>query len=245
MSTPPVLRITLGLVALFATTSLAHADPDALWNIVHGKCVIATAPCVSVNAGEHYALLKDQRGVAQHLLIPTDKITGIESPALLDDKTPNFFADAWNEHNQVDAKLPHPLPRDAISLAVNAQNARSQNQLHIHIDCLSVQSHDALAKVADQVGSTWAPLPVEIAGHHFKAEKVEGAALGSYNPFLALAKSLKDPTTEMGKYNLVVVGANFATGPGFIVLSDEAPGMTGGFAGGEDVQDHACAIDPA
>lgn len=244
MTTRPISKITAGLLALFASSSLAHADPDALWNIVHGKCVVATAPCVSVNAGEHYALLKDQRGVAQHLLIPTDKITGIESPALLDEKTPNFFADAWTEQKAVDAKLPHPLPRDAVSLAVNAQNARSQNQLHIHIDCLSVQSHDALAKVANQVGSSWAPLPVEIAGHHFKAEKVEGETLGSYNPFLALAKILKDPSTEMAKQNLVVVGAQFSNGPGFIILTDEAPAVTGGFGGGEDVQDHACAIDP-
>ncbi len=240
-----VSRIALGLLALFATTSLAHADPDALWKIVHGKCVVATAPCVSVNTAEHYALLKDQRGVAQHLLIPTDKIAGIESPALLEANTPNFFADAWAEHSQVDAKLPHPLPRNAISLAVNAQNARSQNQLHIHIDCLSVESRDALAKVADQVGTTWAPLPVEIAGHHFKAERVDGAELGRYNPFLALAKTLKDPATEMGKQNLVVVGATFTTGPGFIILTDEAPAVVGGYGGGEDVQDHACNVDPA
>lgn len=234
-------KFAIGVVAMLAASTVAHADSDALWNIVHNKCVVATKPCTVVNTAEHYALLKDLRGVAQHLLIPTDKITGIESPALLDPNTPNFFNDAWKEQTEVDAKLPHPLPRDEVSLAVNAQNARSQNQLHIHIDCLSVESHKALLKVADQLGTTWQPLPVEIAGHHFKAEKVEGETLGSYNPFLELAKTLKDPATDMAKQNLVVVGANFSNGPGFIVLTDEAAPLHGG----EDVQDHTCAIDPA
>ncbi|WP_234893578.1 CDP-diacylglycerol diphosphatase [Agrobacterium vitis] len=237
--------LALGLIGFIATASLAHANPDALWKIVHDQCVVATAPCVRVNSGEHYALLKDQRGVAQHLLIPTDKITGIESPALLDAKTPNFFADAWNERAAVNAKLPHPLSRDALSLAVNAQDARSQNQLHIHVDCLSPDAHALLTKMANDIGTEWAPLPAEVAGHQFIAMKVEGDTLAGYNPFLVLAKTLKDPSTEMASHNLVVVGASFASGPGFIILTDVAPAAIVGFSGGEDVQDHSCQIDPA
>ncbi|MCM2291344.1 CDP-diacylglycerol diphosphatase [Allorhizobium sp. BGMRC 0089] len=233
----------LACLALVTAAPLAHADPDALWKIVHNKCVVNTAPCVSVNKEQHYALLKDLRGVAQHLLIPTDKITGIEDKALLDPQTPNFFADAWTEQKAVDSKLPHPLPRDEVSLAVNAENARSQNQLHIHIDCLSVDAHKELTKVADEVKPEWAPLPVEVAGHHFIAEKVMGETLGSYKPFIELAKTLKDPATEMAKRNLVVVGANFKEGPGFIVLTDTSFLTATGMAGGEDVQDHSCAID--
>ncbi|MCF1469171.1 CDP-diacylglycerol diphosphatase [Agrobacterium vitis] len=245
MTSRPLFSITLGLIGLLAASAIAHADPDALWKIVHDKCVVATAPCVRVNSGEHYALLKDQRGVAQHLLIPTDRITGIESPALLDDKTPNFFADAWSERAAVNARLPHPLPRDAVSLAVNAQDARSQNQLHIHIDCLSPDAHAVLTKIANDIGTGWAPLPVAVAGHQFIAMKVEGDTLAGYNPFLALAKTLKDPSTEMASHNLVVVGASFASGPGFIILTDVAPAAIVGFSGGEDVQDHSCQIDPA
>ncbi|MCF1434836.1 CDP-diacylglycerol diphosphatase [Agrobacterium vitis] len=244
MTSRPLSSLALGLIGLLAASAIAHADPDALWKIVHDKCVVATAPCVSVNAGEHYALLKDQRGVAQHLLIPTDKITGIESPALLDAKTPNFFADAWNERAAVNAKLPHPLARDMLSLAVNAQNARSQNQLHIHIDCLSPDAHALLTKMAYDIGTDWASLPVAVAGHHFIAMKVESDTLAGYNPFLALAKILKDPSTEMASHNLVVVGASFASGPGFMILTDVVPAATIGFSGGEDVQDHSCRIDP-
>jgi CDP-diacylglycerol pyrophosphatase len=183
-------------------------------------------------------MLKDLRGVAQFLLIPTDKITGIESAALLDPATHNFFADAWAEQGDVDARLPHALPRDGLSLAVNAQQARSQNQLHIHVDCLSADARATLKTDADKIGADWSPLPDAIAGHKFVAMRVNGETLGDFNPFLALAKTLKDPTKEMGDHNLVVVGASFADGPGFIVLTDVA--TTG--MGGEDVQDHSCAI---
>jgi len=216
----------------------AFADSDVLWKIVHDKCVVQTAPCLSVNAAEHYAMLKDLRGVAQVLLIPTDKITGMESAVLLDPATHNYFADAWAEQGDVDARLPHALPRDGLSLAVNAQQARSQNQLHIHVDCLSADARAALKTDADKIGTDWAPLPDTIAGHKFTAVRVKGETLGDFNPFLALARTLQDPAKEMGDHNLVVVGANFADGPGFIVLTDiAAPGM-----GGEDVQDHSCAI---
>ena len=134
--------------------------------------------------------------------------------------------------------MPHALPRDGLSLAVNAQQARSQNQLHIHVDCLSADARATLKTDADKIGADWSPLPDAIAGHKFVAMRVNGETLGDFNPFLALAKTLKDPTKEMGDHNLVVVGASFADGPGFIVLTD---GATTGM-GGEDVQDHSCAI---
>jgi CDP-diacylglycerol pyrophosphatase len=235
-----IARMTALAIAFLALLSApAFADPDVLWKIVHDKCSVQTAPCLSVSTVEHYAMLKDLRGVAQYLLIPTDKITGIESPALLDPATHNFFADAWAEQGDVDAKLPHAIPRDGVSLAVNALPARSQNQLHIHIDCLSADAQAALKADADRIGTDWAALPDSIAGHQFIALRVNGETLGDFNPFMALAKTLKDPTTEMGDHNLAVVGANFADGPGFIVLTDIA--QLG--KGGEDVQDHSCAID--
>ncbi len=74
------------------------------------------------------------------------------------------------------------MHRDELSLAVNAQSARTQNQLHIHIDCLSTKAHDELASVLDEIKPEWAPLPVEIDGHHFMAERVMGETLGNYNP---------------------------------------------------------------
>jgi CDP-diacylglycerol pyrophosphatase len=235
------------VVVLMTVAQGLAANPDALWTIVHGKCEVSVAPCALVDNTGEFALLKDLNGVAQFLLIPTIKITGIEDPALLNPETPNFFADAWAHRDVMEAKLPHTIPRDSISLALNAQTARSQNQLHIHIDCLSAAARDALKVAAKSVGPTWAPLDVAVAGHHFTARRVDGEGLSDFNPFRAIAATLKDPAADMARRNVVVVGADFAgdagaTVPGFIVLTDEAPAIPMGFGGGEEVQDHTCAI---
>ena len=75
-------------VVLIALAGAAHAaDPDALWKIVHNRCVPNQAqnhdpkPCAEVTLD--VAVLKDLVGVAQYLLIPTAQIAGMESPALL------------------------------------------------------------------------------------------------------------------------------------------------------------------
>ena len=86
-----VLRVTASLLAILgpvACTPVAAADPNALWNIVNGQCVPDQsnngdpAPCalVDLDGGEPrgYAVLKDLVGATQFLLIPTERVTGIE-----------------------------------------------------------------------------------------------------------------------------------------------------------------------
>ncbi len=90
-------------IAYFVHAAVAQADPNALWNIVHGQCVPNEQqhgdpkPCAEVNLGSGlaggYAVLKDIRGATQYLLIPTQPISGIESRALLAPHAANYFAD--------------------------------------------------------------------------------------------------------------------------------------------------------
>ncbi len=76
-------------------------NSDALWQIVSEKCLPhqqsggEPAPCQRVDQRHRYAMLKDMHGPLQYLLIPLDRITGIESPRLLQSATPNYFALAW------------------------------------------------------------------------------------------------------------------------------------------------------
>jgi CDP-diacylglycerol pyrophosphatase len=42
--------------------------------------------------------------------------------------------------------LGHQTPRDTISLALNSEFGRSQNRLHIHIDCVGADVRTALHK---------------------------------------------------------------------------------------------------
>jgi CDP-diacylglycerol pyrophosphatase len=206
-----------------------HADPK---------------PCASVDLKDGYVILKDIRGRTQHLLIPTDRVTGIESPYLLTSGAPNYFGYAWDERGYVERAAGRALPRSAISLAINSAKTRSQNQLHIHMDCIRTDVHQLLGRDLARIGDRWVPLsdPL-VGGHHYRAMRVVADTLKGANPFLLLADGVPGARADMGKENLVVVGAEFAAGePGFIILNNDVDPSTGDAAGGEELQDHDCAI---
>ena len=262
MAVPATLRrlmfqMCVGLllcgVLVLIGAAAGQADPNALWNIVHNKCVPDEQqngkpdPCVAVNLGggeqAGYAVLKDLVGATQFLLIPTARVTGIESPAVLAPNAPNYFAVAWESRTYVDKMLNRTMPRDDISLAVNSISGRSQNQLHIHIDCVRTDVRDALHKYEATVRDHWAPFPVPLVGHRYLAMSVEGETLGQANPFKLLAEGRAVARADMGDQTLVVVGATLSNGhAGFIVLDDRADPARADKGSGEELQDHSCAV---
>ena len=246
----------LGLLFLATPAHLLEApayaaNPHALWQIVHQRCVPdeqanhRPAPCAVVDEAKGYAVLKDIVGREQFLLIPTVRTGGIEAPALLAAGAPNYFADAWAQVPLVEARLGHALPREDMSLAINSAYGRSQDQLHIHIDCISPAVHDALAAELDSIGTDWTALRTPLAGHHYRAMRIAGDQLGDANPFHLLARSLPDAARQMGRHTLVLVGARLpppSPGPGFILLDDHLDLLRLDRASGEELQDHGCAI---
>jgi len=229
--------------------AVAHADPNALWDIVSGQCVPDQwqhgdpAPCASVEPD--WAVLKDLVGPRQFLLIPTARVTGIESPELLAPDAPNYFAAAWRARSFVDERAGFTLPRDWVSLAINSEDARTQNQLHIHVDCIRLDVLDALARHAGDVGPSWAPFPVPLAGHRYSAMSVDGENLDAVNPFQLLADGIPGAREDMGSQTVVVAGAYLSGGrPGFVILADHVDVAAGDTAGGEALQDHASCPRP-
>lgn len=235
------------LVALFAAPTMA-ADPDALWKIVHGLCTpdeAAThnpAPCLAVDLDKGYAVLKDRNGATQLLVIPTTRVTGIESPAVLAPASPNYWQSAWQARKLVEKLAHQTIPRDDLALAVNSVDGRSQDQLHIHVDCLRPGVRDALRRGEAQIGPQWSDFDTELAGHRYRVMRLNGAELGQRNPFKLLAD---DPAarTDMGLETLVVAGMTFADGaPGFVLLSDRADPAANDPGSGETLLDHDCKI---
>ncbi len=254
-------RRSLGTLIILAAASVWLAvavgpnllgNGGALWAIVHGACVPherrgqGPAPCslVDLQGGveKGYAILKDLRGRAQFLLIPTARITGIESPVLLRPGTTNYFAKAWRARTFVEGRLGHPLDRRDVSLAVNARLRRSQGQLHIHIDCVRLDVRDALRRLAPTIGDRWAPLPERLVGRPFRAMRVLGDDLDAADPFDLLARD-GDARAAMGEHSLAVVGAEFPGGkPGFVLLDGLVTSRFGRAANGEILQDHTCGL---
>lgn len=242
-----------GLVLLAGATALAAntigaraADPNALWNIVHGRCVPdqtahnEPAPCAHVDLGGGFAVLKDIVGATQYLLIPTARVTGIEDPQILAADAPNYWLAAWEARRYVEQRAPAPLAHDDILLAINSEWARSQNQLHIHVDCVRADVRDALRAASPGIGPAWTP--IRLADQDFAVRRLEADALPTTNIFALVAQQLADGE-KLDSETIVLAAAINPDGSdgGFNVLMGRAG--TGGSRGhGEDLQDHTCAV---
>jgi len=231
---------------LVVIASPAHADRMALWTIVHDQCVPhlsageAPKPCDEVDLSAGVAYLKDLNGVAQMLAIPTNRVTGIEDPALLAPDAPNYFATAWNARRDVEAHLGRPLAREAVAITINSMFSRSQDQLHLHVDCLDKSVAAALAEDQASIDAKWLVMTTALNGRRYWARRADSAGLADISPFKSIADEIPGAREEMGLWSLAAVGASFAGKPGFILLADHAELTAGGHA--EDIQDHACAI---
>jgi CDP-diacylglycerol pyrophosphatase len=243
--------VALVVAAGGATVADAMADPNALWTIVHDQCVpdqeasSDPAPCALLDLGggerRGYAVLKDLVGATQFLLIPTERISGIERPALLEPDATNYFAAAWHASSFVDERAGVDIPRDWMSLAINSAVARSQNQFHIHIDCVRADTRESVSRNIVHVGPDWTPFPEPLRGHTYRAMTVPGDDLGAIDPVKLLAGRVDD----MGLETLVVVGAYLGDGqPGFVLLASQADPARGNPGAGEELQDHTTCPPP-
>lgn len=235
------------LTALCAAGIAARAsDPSALWHIVHGQCVPDQrqhhdpAPCAAVSVDKGYAVLKDLRGAYQFLLIPTARVSGIGDPAVLAPDAPNYWQAAWNARRFLAQRVGHAVPRDVLSLAINSSVGRTQDQLHIHVDCVRPDVRAALRQHQAAIGLHWAPFPVPLAGHRYRAMRIDQPELGGINPFRLLARSV--PERDMRWHTLVLVVTSLGGRPNFVLLDDRADLLAGDLASGEQLQDHGCAL---
>lgn len=238
---------------LLSSPAARAYDPNAIWKIVHDKCVPNQEdhgdpkPCAEVDlkngVARGYAVLKDLHGATQYLLIPTQRIVGIESPELLAPDAANYFADAWDARGFVEKALGRALPIDVLGLAVNSKLARTQNQLHIHIDCIRPDVHAALDKLRGSIGDSWAPLAEPVGGYPYWAMRVTRPTLADQNPFKLLVHGVPGAGADMQLRTLVVVGMRFdGDAPGFVILQDRADLVHLNFGAGARLLDHDCAL---
>lgn len=241
---------SLLLLSLAGLAGCASAPPpahsDALWRVIQRDCRNPQGPqgsCLQVDeaADRRDVLVKDAHGDYQFLLMPLDKVSGIESPALYRRGVPNYFAAAWQARVHSERALGQTLPREVASLALNSPHGRSQHQLHIHVDCLRADVLQALDAQAGALGPQWAPLPVPLRGHAYQARVLPGPELTA-NPLNLLAYGLSG-VAEAGQWSLLVSGRQDVQGtPGFVLLATRVDPASGNEASAEELQDHACSV---
>jgi CDP-diacylglycerol pyrophosphatase len=240
-----VWAAVLTIIAGPGRSVAAHIDDNALWQIVHGLCVVdeqklhLPAPCavVDIKDGEAdgFAILKDLIGKTQFLLIPTRRLAGIEDPLIGTDAVPNYWRDAWTARQLVSQNAGKELPREDIGMAINGAGARTQDQLHIHVDCVRADVRAALQAAAPGIGEKWADF--QLLGHLYRARRIMGDNPAP-DPFRLLAG---DPRlAPLRDDALAVIGVSFPGGaPGFVLLAQQAPG---GKTHPETLLDHKCAV---
>jgi CDP-diacylglycerol pyrophosphatase len=236
------------LAAILLATPACGSDPGALRRIVQEQCLVHwaqrhdPAPCERVELGDPpsedsgYALLADRKGGAHLLLIPTRRITGIESVDLGLPAAPNYLSAAWRARERLEAAVGHALPRNAVGLAVNPVHARTQDQLHIHIECVRPDVLQTLAQQAGQFSSGWRS--VRVGAYNLEAREIAGETLDAENLFKLLNEHILEEHGVIGEYTLVVAGTQSASGAGFIVLTSRS-------MAGELLLDSTCAAAPA
>ncbi|WP_413530026.1 CDP-diacylglycerol diphosphatase [Rahnella inusitata] len=248
-------RLILPLLLLLIVIAAAlwyfwphSSNPNALWNIISQKCLPnqrsngKPAPCAQVDEQQGFVVLKDMNGPLQYLLMPTARITGMESPALLEPATPNFFSQAWAARHYMAEKYGKPIDDSNVSLAINSQYGRSQNQLHIHISCLLPEVKNQLIKDGAAMGYNWQQLPDKLLGHTYLARKVTPAELNQRGAFRILAEGVPEADKKMGHFGMAMVSLQ---GGDFLLLASERDLLKLNNASTEEIQDHKCAVlDP-
>lgn len=245
------LPLTMAAAILAGSSASPQAaNSNALWWIVRNVCVPfaelvgVTSPCefaeLDKGTDERFVILTDLRKKTRVLLVPTDRISGIDDPKILASGAPNYWQYAWEARTYVEQRAAIKLTRDDIGLAINSALARTQDQLHIHIGCIRPSVRAALRRREPAIGKTWSKLDVLIAGHRYMAMRVEAEDMQDVNPFRLLAATAAK--TRMPNQTLVVIGTTFTNGKnGFYVLSNAADPAKHDIASGEDLLDDRCS----
>ena len=234
--------------ALATATPSPAAHPNALWHVVHDLCVPLrratglAAPCLAVDLRGGTAVVPDPQSATQVLLVPTRRVTGIEDPALLAPDAPNYWRAAWSARRFLERRARRPVPRDAVGMAVNSFYGRSQEQLHIHIDCVRPDVRAQLLAAAPRLSPReWRLLSV--GGSLWRVRELPGEDLAQTDPFALLAAAGAHTAAHMERQTLAVIGGRMADGgPGFHLLAQTARPSLGLPGHGEILLDQQCDV---
>ncbi|MHB2211615.1 CDP-diacylglycerol diphosphatase [Methylobacterium sp. CM6257] len=243
------MRRMLAVATLLAFTSVpvaiaANPVRDVLWVALQG-CVLAkkaagrSFPCLAVDLGDGErpgtAVLRAPGQPTHTVVMPTDSVTGIEAPVLQGPRGAAYWRAALAARHYVSDALQGRLPVEAVGLEVNSVGGRSQDQLHIHLDCMRTSVMAALKAHGDAVGQAWASFPVALEEERFLALRVPADAVADFNPFAALAR-VPGWGGKLHDASFAAVDADPADPrSGMIVLAYRAPD-----ASAEDLMDHSC-----
>ncbi len=234
----------VGIIAAvwLSPTAVAYGigERDALWRVVEDLCLPMhrtlglALPCLEVDATKGFIVLRAPADETRILVVPTAKIEGIESPALLNSETPNLWSIAWSERNRVAASASRTLAWADMGMAVNSRTSRTQDQLHIHVDCIDARLKRALSTNASRISKKWSNLDLRPWADHYRVKRI-GAQELDRGIFQMVANEIPGARAHMGMQSIAVVGDDGEKGDHDLVVLVNGQG---GHA--EELLDHKC-----
>lgn len=246
-------KVAISLVALLLVVALAVAawfvwgrgNRDALWHTVSQQCVPnqqqqgTPTPCLKVDLQQRYVLFKDRKGPLHDLVMPTKRISGIESTLLQAPGAPPLFALAWANRGSLAAQAGQPIGDDMLALAVNSRYGRSQDLLHIHLACLRPEVYQSLRQQAGRIGNSWQPLTSDLRGHLYLARKLNGLDLVQENPFKLLEDYAQQRGDDLANYGLALAMIDASH---MVLLATRVNVFRLNLGSAGELQDYDCAL---
>jgi CDP-diacylglycerol pyrophosphatase len=234
-----------------AIGAAAAADRTLLWSVVQ-VCVTnhqltgASFPCLAVDTSRGiengFATIRAPLENTHIIVSPTAKIEGIEDPALQSSGAPNFFYDAWEARDYVKRAASRTINDRDIGLAINSRPGRTQDQLHIHVDCLEQTYADELRRHDSEINEKkWTRLQFPLRSRYYWGMRLK-PDLKEVNVFALAATLLRVSPGHMEDMTLVVIPrASDAGMDGFNLLAGQYTPRGRGGGHGEFLLDHSCA----
>lgn len=244
------LPVLLLCAAGIARPAQAGLDPsrDVLWIALQGclltkKTTGRAFPCLSVDLGDRdrpgTAVLRAPGQPTHTVVMPTAAVVGLEAPGLQQSAGNAYWKAALAARSDVVSALGGRWPVEEVGLAVNSVGGRSQDQLHIHLDCIRPSVRAALRRHSQRLGATWSAFPVPLLGRRFLVRGIAAAEVDGFNPFAAL-RQLPGRAPDLRATSFAII-AREGHDPdrGFAMLAYQSPE-----AHAEMLLDHACSAVP-
>ena len=247
----PIL-IGLAILLVSAGAGADTAGRGLLWRVVQ-TCMAnhyvtgGAFPCLQVDTADGattgYAVLRAPLEDTHVILTPTVRTTGIEDGRLRTADAPDYFQDAWNIRHFVTDGLTRRPARDDLAMAINSRPGRSQDQLHIHVDCIRTVVKQSLRRqMASLRTGDWTQISVLPHAPRYWALALAKDDLAGVNVFNLVADGLKIDPARMDQTTIVVAGSEAVDNrAGFIVLARQRVPNSVDEAHGEALLNHSCA----
>ncbi len=239
------------LVGVSSSLWAAGLPRDALWR-VEQTCLLdhritgSSFPCLDVIAAggtdRGVAVLRAPLSGTHIVVMPTIRVSGVEDAGLRATDAPNYPQAAWEARHFVQAELARPLAWDDFALAINSRPTRSQDQLHIHVDCVRQSVKRALSdKLAEASSGAWLASGLHDHGQTYWLRRLDRPSLDGINLF-QMADEIPAIRQDPDLLILAVIGVRDRDGhDGFLILAGQSDPARGQHqATSETLLDHTC-----